>query len=145
MTAPPGHDDTREQVGRVHAGELDLPIDAALIAGYLAHLGPGETRLLVEHVAGSGEALLDRMAAAGAAGGDDRAMRRLAHDIAGTLGTLGFVVHAALAHAIETALPDTDRATREARLASLLAARGRIGRSALAALDRILPASEGSP
>lgn len=122
-----------------------MPIDTALLAGYLAHLGPAETRLLVEHVAGSGEALLDRMATAGAAAIGDPSVRRLAHDIAGTLGSLGFTFHAALAQAIETAPPDGDPAALAGRLGQLLAVRGRIARSALAVLDRLLLASEDLP
>lgn len=122
-----------------------VPVETTLIAGYLAHLGPAETRLVVEQVALDGEALLRRIHAAAADGADADRVRRLAHDLAGTIGSLGFAVHAAMARAIETAVPDPDPATLARWLLPLGALRGRIAASALAALDELVARREKVP
>lgn len=114
-----------------------LPIEPALIQGYLVYLGPEETRSVVQEVASSAETLLDRIALA-VASADHARTRNLAHDIAGTFGSLGLAIHAAMARAIETGCEQMGEVALGQRMAALMAARGRIAPSALALLDRLL-------
>lgn len=127
--------------GPAEIGTAAVPIDPALIAGYLDHLGAAEVRLVVEQLAAAAEVLLGRLEAA-AAGADDQAVRHLAHDVAGTLGSLGCSMHAAMARAVEAAEPDPDPGALRQRLQPLLAARGRVASSAMAVLDGLLSVSE---
>lgn len=125
------------------AGPAPLPVEPALIAGYLRHLGPDETRLVIEQVAADAEGLIERIAAAALAGGDADAVRRLAHDLAGTIGSLGFAVHAAAARAIEASSETADAAALRRWVEPLAALRGRIAASALAALAKLTAGADG--
>lgn len=129
------------EVGLAEAGTAGIPVDPALIAGYLDHLGAAEVRLVVEQLATMAEALLGRLETA-AAGADEQAVRHLSHDVAGTLGSLGCSMHAAMARAVEASEPDPDPVALRQRLQPLLAARGRIASAAMAALDGLLSMSE---
>ncbi len=123
-----------------------VPGDAAtqpreLIADYLEHLGPGDTREVLRHIAANAEALLDRIAAAIdgiEVGAGDRPFRRIAHDIVGTLGSLGLAADVAMAQAIETAPPDIGQEELRRLARPLLAARGQIAGSVMAILDDLL-------
>lgn len=120
-------------------------VEPHLIAGYLRHLGEAETRIIIGQVAGNAEALIERLARLAEGAPEDCSARQLAHDIAGTLGSLGFAVHAAFARALEAAPEFEDARALGRWLGPLAAMRGRIALSALAVLDALLARPEGRP
>jgi HPt (histidine-containing phosphotransfer) domain-containing protein len=119
----------------IHSDDPGLVTGRHLIADYLEHLGPAATRQVLLHLAASAEALLDRIEPAVA---EDGPFRRIAHDAAGALGSLGLAGPAETAKSIEMAPADAAPADLGPLLPPLLALRGRIAGSVMAVLDELM-------